>query len=294
MSERKHEVSAFYKFVALPKEGITELRERILSAASRLNVCGLMILAEEGCNGTVAAPPESLAEFRSVLRSIPEFSDLEFKNSAAHFKPFRRFKVDIRPEIVTFDGAKLQPGPGTGQRLRPSEWHAMLESEQDLVLIDTRNTYETEIGMFRGALDPKLTKFSEFTEFVKSSEIPKEKKILMYCTGGIRCEKASLEMERLGYQNVFQLDGGILKYLEEYPDGKFDGECFVFDHRVAVDSHLEPSRHFKLCPHCGNPGDRGISCVKCGNSAVICKHCAEQAHRISCSKNCAHYLLTHL
>lgn len=158
------------------------------------------------------------------------------------------------------------------------------------MLLDTRNVYETAIGKFRGAVDPKLQKFSEFSDFVTASDIPKNKKVLMYCTGGIRCEKASLEMQRLGFEDVYQLSGGILKYLEEFPDGPFEGECFVFDHRVAVDKNLRPSKQYKLCPHCGNPGDKSISCRKCGAQAIICDGCANNEYKVSCSKNCAHHL----
>ncbi len=283
-------VTTFYKFVKLPAPELGALRVSLLAHGERLGIVGLIVLAEEGCNATLAAMPEKLSEFRNILTAMPAFSDLQFKNSSAHAKPFRRFKIDIRPEIVTFDGAKLQPGPGCGKKLDPVEWHTVLETEPDVVLLDTRNAYETDLGKFQGAVDPRIQKFSDFSDFVKSSEIPKDQKVLMYCTGGIRCEKASLEMERLGYRNVFQLSGGILKYLEEYPEGKFDGECFVFDHRVAVNSKLQPSTHYKLCPHCGNPGDNHISCRKCGDLAVICKSCAAEAHRVSCSKNCAYHL----
>lgn len=285
-----YQVTTFYKFVELPADKLVGMRQELLTHGERLGVVGLIILASEGCNATIAAMPENLAEFCAILTASPAFSDLQFKNSTANKKPFRRFKIDIRPEIVTFDGAKLQPGPGPGKKLDPAEWESVLASEGDIVVVDTRNSYETELGMFEGAVDPKIRKFSDFTEFVKRSDIPKEKKVLMYCTGGIRCEKASLEMERLGYRNVFQLSGGILKYLEEFPHGKFNGECFVFDHRVALDQKLQPSKHYKLCPHCGNPGDNHISCRKCGSLAVICKACAREQHRVSCSKNCAHHL----
>lgn len=285
-----YEVSTFYKFVSLPAQELASLRESLIAAAGRLEVDGLIILAEEGCNATVAGPPEGMREFRRYVSAIAAFSDLMFKNSSAEKRPFRRFKVDIRPEIVTFDGAAVQPGPGPGQRLDPKAWQHVLDSGEEVVLLDTRNRYETELGKFRGAVDPNIEKFSEFSDFVRNSGIPKERKVLMYCTGGIRCEKASLEMERLGYRNVFQLAGGILKYLEEFPDGSFDGECFVFDHRVAVDQRLRPSQHYRLCPHCGNPADRHISCRNCSKAAIVCKHCTETEDRLSCSKNCAHHL----
>jgi UPF0176 protein len=290
MTACSFEVSTFYKFVDLGAQDLSKLKAEIFRRGEELEVHGLLLLAAEGCNATVAAQARQLKTFREFLASYPFFADLEYKNSSSNFQPFRRLKIDVRPEIVTFDGAAVQPGPGPGKKLTPSEWHKTLETESDFVLIDTRNIYETEIGAFRGAIDPRLQRFSQFSDYVRASGIPKSKKVLMYCTGGIRCEKASLEMERLGYDNVYQLSGGILKYLEEFPAGRFDGECFVFDHRVAVDNNLQPSTQYKLCPHCGNPAKESVSCRKCGKAAIVCRHCLSNEARQSCSKNCAHHL----
>jgi UPF0176 protein len=158
----------------------------------------------------------------------------------------------------------------------------------EAVILDTRNDYEVEIGKFRGARDFALKEFSDFPRAVAESGIAKDAPVLMYCTGGIRCEKAILEMNAQGYKNVHQLDGGILNYLEKFPDQGFDGECFVFDYRVAVDQKLQPTQKYKLCPHCGQPADKPISCAKCGTEAVICRHCTGQS-AVTCSKNCAHH-----
>ncbi len=140
--------------------------------------------------------------------------------------------------------------------------------------------------MFEGAIDPKLKMFSEFPSFVEKCGIPKNKKVLMYCTGGIRCEKALLEMEKQGYKNVYQLKGGILQYLKDCPNQKFKGECFVFDHRTAVGQQLEPSNRYSLCPHTGDPADLHITCSRCNKTAVVAAHC-DDIQKQSCSKDCA-------
>ena len=158
------------------------------------------------------------------------------------------------------------------------------------MLIDTRNWYEYRLGTFRGALNPGIEKFTDFPDFIQKQGIGKHQKMLIFCTGGIRCEKGILDLEQNGYQNVFQLEGGILNYLEQYPNQKFEGECFVFDRRVAVDQNLEPSKRYTLCPHCGQPADRRIECGLCDQPAQICLECeGMQVKGVTCSKNCAHH-----
>jgi UPF0176 protein len=156
------------------------------------------------------------------------------------------------------------------------------------VIVDARNDYEYAIGKFKGAIDPSIKTFSEFPEFVKKGELPKDKKVMMYCTGGIRCEKALLEMEKQGYSDVYQLEGGILAYLQQFPEGNFEGECFVFDKRVAVDQHLQPSQTYHICPHCGNPGTLEVNCLACNKQAIVCYGCAKEERHKTCSKNCAY------
>jgi UPF0176 protein len=161
--------------------------------------------------------------------------------------------------------------------------------DPEVVVLDTRNDYEVDIGKFKNARDFRTKEFQEFPESLKQSDIHPDQKVLIYCTGGIRCEKAILAMEEQGYKNVYQLDGGILNYLKEYPDGAFDGECFVFDYRVAVDSRLEPSQQYTLCPHCGQPaGGPVIQCEQCGRDEVICSSCTASGEA-TCSKNCSHH-----
>jgi len=277
-------ITAFYQF--FPVEDREKLRNAIDTKGKGLALIGLILVAKEGINGTVAGSQKSIKEFKSHLKSIHK--DILFKDSSCTDPPFRRWHVKIREEIVALGDTSVLPS-GKHNYLKPSEWNQMIEKE-DVVLLDTRNDYEVDIGTFRGAIDPQLKQFSDFPEYVRSARIPKDKKVLMFCTGGIRCEKALLEMESQGYTHVYQLDGGILKYLEEYPEKHFEGECFVFDHRAAVDQHLEDSKRYSLCPHCGDPGDQRIQCKRCENSSVICTRCAKKPFGEACGKDCANRL----
>ncbi len=286
-SPKSYQVLAFYRFVTLSRDEIDRLRQAFEGFALRHGLLGLVVLGDEGINATVAATPEVSTLFKALLHEM--VGDLEFKVSASERRPFRRFKVDVRPEVVTFkQGDVVVTGEG---KLAPEKWQEEMNSAEAPVMIDVRNSYETALGMFDGALDPGLKKFSEFSGYLEKSNLPKDQKYLLYCTGGIRCEKAVEDMRERGYNKVYQLDGGILRYLERFPDSKFNGECFVFDHRVAVDQHLQPSARYSLCPHCGNPGDLKIVCPECGKDAVVCCGCAEKPERKSCSKNCRYHLL---
>lgn len=283
-------VTAFYKFSPVAEGRIPLIREDLSTFCEARAIHGLFLLGHEGCNATMSGGPEAIEELKEWVLSQPEFVGTIFKDSECEFQPFRRFKIDLREEIVTLKRSDLYPHQGKNHHMSPEEWHKTITSGEDILLLDTRNTYETEIGMFRGAVDPRIAEFSEFPDYVKRHEIPKDKKILMYCTGGIRCEKAILFMQEEGFENVFQLDGGILNYFKEFPEGAFDGECFVFDHRVAVDSHLRPSSQYRLCPHCGNPAKSRITCARCENPSVICDECEKISHLNTCSKNCAYHV----
>jgi len=284
-----YRVTAFYRFAVLAEESLSLLKLDLTDFAKREGVLGLVLLGKEGINGTVAGPEQGIWNFKAKLRTINGFEELEFKDSESEVRPFRRFKVDIRPEIVTLKKNVASPIHKDPTHLSPEEWQAVIDSTDEFLMIDVRNEYETAIGKFEGAVDPKLQKFSDFPKFLEEQAIPKDKKVLMYCTGGIRCEKALHEMKQRGFESVFQLDGGILKYLEVFPHRSFEGECFVFDHRVSVDQQLQPSKQYKLCPHCGNPGDKIIICRECNSSAVVCVKCFCEESNRTCSKNCAHH-----
>ncbi|MCB0346232.1 MAG: hypothetical protein KDD66_14030 [Bdellovibrionales bacterium] len=287
---REFKIAALYQFGELPADKLESWAHELEQFGRSRGVIGLLLLAVEGINGTVAGPNEALDAFVSQVFTTIPLAVPEIKFSKADRAPFPRLKVRVREEIVTFRAELPAPDINDDSHLSPAEWQGLLESEENLVLLDTRNYYETELGMFEGALDPKIDSFTDLSDFLDRAAIPKEQKVLMYCTGGIRCEKAALEMKRRGYEEVFQLQGGILNYLAHYPNGKFNGECFVFDHRVAVDGDLEPSRRYHLCPHCGDPGDRIETCPNCGGISKVCAECVERDPVLAtCSKNCAYH-----
>jgi UPF0176 protein len=290
MSSPEFVVSAFYQFLNVEHAQLELAKRRLEEFCEQSGIRGLVVMGGEGINATIAGSVEGVAEFHKLLRElIPAVSYIP-KESHAPVIPFARFKIDLRPEIITTKDLSLSSQDSKGTHLTPQEWHDMISNDPDVVIVDTRNDYETEIGVFEGAVDPKIKKFSDFQGYLETAELPRDKKLLLYCTGGIRCEKAVPEVKRLGYEKVYQLEGGILRYLEEFPDGHFKGECFVFDHRVAVDSQLRPTSRYKLCPHCGNTAQDSISCSKCGKSAFVCHRCVEREDLQSCSKNCAHHL----
>lgn len=229
-------VAAFYRFVTLQERD--NLRERLKEIGKARDICGSILLAEEGVNGTIAGP--SREDVDAVLALLPIDGD-DVKWSEASVRPFYKYKVRLKKEIITMKTKLANPNDQVGQYVDAAGWNALIEQPDTLVL-DTRNTYETEIGTFQNAMDPKIAHFSEFTTFVDSlPEEAKEKPIAMFCTGGIRCEKASSYMLAKGFKNVFHLKGGILKYLEEVPQEKslWRGECFVFDKRVALTHGLD-------------------------------------------------------
>ena len=288
-------VSTFYKF---QKDSNPEATKLFLeSLAKQTNTRGLIIIGTEGFNATVVCKTEDLlTQFKQGIRSHFNVPDLFFKDSVSDVVPFRRFKVKIRKEIVTLGDTSLVPydlDNKNNHHLSPSEWNEVMKND-DPVIIDTRNWYETKIGTFKGAINPMTDKFTEFPKFLESKNIPKEKKVLIFCTGGIRCEKGILEVQKQGYKNVYQLYGGILNYLKESPNDQFEGECFVFDHRVAVDQNMQPSKQYSLCPHCGQPGKSEVVCKRCDTHEHICEDCAQlEFKKDTCSKNCAYQFELH-
>lgn len=286
-------VTTFYKFqqLANPEQVKTDLEAK----AEELRVKGLIIIGTEGFNATVSCPIHAnFEEFKQFIRDYFSQPDLFFKDSESHKAPFRRFKVKIREEIVTLGTPELVPDYKENHHLSPSEWNKVMKEETDYLLIDTRNWYETKIGTFKGAVNPGIDKFTEFPDYVEKHNIPKDKKMLIFCTGGIRCEKGILELQRQGFDNVYQLNGGIINYLQEFPNDQYEGECFVFDHRVALDQNLNPTTKYGLCPHCGQPSIVEIECKRCDTHEMICEDCAHlEWKKDTCSKNCAYQYELH-
>ncbi|MBX3040371.1 MAG: hypothetical protein KF789_06640 [Bdellovibrionaceae bacterium] len=276
-------LTSFYLFTPLRDPKTT--KAEILARWEPEGIRALVILSNEGLNGTIAAPSaESRQQFQAWMTET--FGTMEFKDSESTGKsPFRKFTIKLRPEIVTLGRPDLKP-TGPHRHLSATEWEKAIES--GAILLDTRNLYESKIGTFKGALIPPIDRFEEFPAAVDQMNIPKDQQILIFCTGGIRCEKAILAMEERGYQNVSQLDGGILKYFEDTKGDKWDGECFVFDYRVAVKKDLTPSERYTLCPLCGDPAEHPATCVQCGTEKPLCEACAAEPAPV-CSKNCRYH-----
>lgn len=278
-------ISTFYQFRALQPIQVETIKMHLEQCAEANGIRGLVLLGDEGVNSTISGPPAGVELFKREVAA--QFPQITFKDSVSSKHPFHVFKVKIKDEIVTLGKPELKPPAGENNHLSPQKWHEAMQDPETIVL-DTRNDYEVEIGKFKKAIDFNTEEFNEFPEKLKASGIPKDKKVLIYCTGGIRCEKAILEMHTQGYKNVFQLEGGILNYLKELPDQDFDGECFVFDYRVAVDQKLQPTQNYRCCPHCGQPAKETITCTQCGREETVCTRCRKE-NVTTCSKNCAHH-----
>lgn len=280
-----YRMTQWYIFKSLKKAELLKIQNELRELARRHDIIGLILLAEEGCNGTVAGSKQAIDAAKKYLTATFQISN--FQNWESDIRPFRRFKVDIRQEIVALKKPNVRP-KGSSDHLPPKQFHEYLQRE-DVTVLDTRNWYETNIGTFKNSLIPNIKSFQDFPEFVQKSNIPKDKKVVMFCTSGIRCEKAAEEMRSQGYEDVSQLDGGITNYLKEYPQGKWEGECFMFDHRVAIDSGLRPSKRYGLCRMCGNPGDIQTACSNCSEKHCACAACLEK-QKPYCSRQCKHIL----
>lgn len=270
--------TAMYHFVSLPN--FETLREPLLLFCVSRDIKGTFLLAHEGINGTVAGSEKSILELLNYLKTDPlfkgSFKNLSHKESWSDKRPFYRMKVKIKKEIVTLGIPGVSPTKMVGTYVKPKDWNSII-SDPEVILIDTRNDYEYSIGSFKNAINPKTTTFREFPEYVKMHFDPKKhKKVAMFCTGGIRCEKASSYMMSQGFDEVYHLEGGILKYLEEVKpeESLWQGECFVFDQRVAITHGLEVG-DYDQCYACRYPlsvddmeSDNytpGISCPHCYN-----------------------------
>lgn len=245
-------VCAFYKFVEIAD--CPDLQETLARACESGGIKGTILLAREGINATISAEPGSMADFLSALRADARFADLEVKTATTSAHPFQRMKVKTKAEIIAFDRENAGPLGETGINVDARDWNALI-ADPDVVLVDTRNAYEVAIGSFQGAVDPKTEAFSDFRDYVRENLDPeRDKKVAMFCTGGIRCEKASAHLKSLGFETVYQLKGGILKYLDVVApeESTWKGECFVFDERVSVAHGNVPGSH-TLCSQCGFP-----------------------------------------
>ena len=269
-------VAALYQFTPLPE--FKALQAPIQKLCDAKGARGTLLLADEGINGTIAGPDAGIAAVIAGLRAIPAFAGLEHKESRSRDMPFHRLKVRLKKEIVTMGVDGIDPLQSVGTYVDPQDWNALI-SDPETIVIDTRNDYETAMGQFKGAVDPKTGSFREFPDWVhKHPKLSDKPKTAMYCTGGIRCEKAenTAFMKAEGFKDVFHLRGGILKYLEQVPeeDSLWDGSCFVFDERVSVDHGLKQSEH-RLCRACRYPLTAEEIASPLFEDGVSCPYCHE-------------------
>ena len=264
-------VATFYKFVPLPD--YEAMREPLAAFCRAHGAKGSILLASEGINATIAAPREGIDAIIGRLRSDERLTDMLVKESSAEFQPFLRMKVRLKKEIVTLR-QDVDPTNLVGNYVQPAEWNDLI-SDPEVFLIDTRNDFEVQVGSFEGAVNPNTTSFSQFADYVRDNLDPeRHKKIAMFCTGGIRCEKATSYLLKNGFDDVYHLEGGILNYLEKVPESetKWHGECFVFDNRVTLDHNLEPGSYI-LCHSCWQPLTSADIDSPLYDPGVACPHC---------------------
>lgn len=267
-------VAALYRFVALPD--FEAMRAAILDVCNGAGLRGTLLLAGEGINGTVAGSREGIDVLLAYLRSDPRLADLEHKESRADAQPFLRMKVKLKREIVTMGVPSVDPNRAVGSYVAPRDWNDLVD-DPEVTLVDTRNAYECAIGTFRGAIDPDIETFRDFPAWVAQNLDPaRDRKVAMFCTGGIRCEKATSYLLEQGFEEVYHLRGGILKYLEEVADqdSAWEGECFVFDERVAVNHALEKGS-YEQCFACRHPISAQDMATPAYVPGVSCPHCID-------------------
>ena len=273
-------VATFYQFANLPD--CINWQRKLRTHCKKFNVLGTIILAEEGINGTVSSSAEGIKEILAFIRKEERFSQMPYRISTTPRKTFYRIRVVVRKEIVTLGDASINPNDMVGTYVEPKNWNKIIQ-DPDTVVIDTRNDYEVELGTFEGATNPNTETFCQWDEYVKENlQSQKDKKVAMFCTGGIRCEKASSHLLQNGFTEVYHLKGGILNYLEnvEPEDSLWKGECFVFDHRVSVVHGLKDGDS-KICFGCRWPLKVEDMESEKYESGICCPHCADSLDPVS-------------
>ena len=274
----KYIISTFYKFLVL--ENYKELKIKFDKSLSKTNIKGTILLANEGVNGTIAGSESDLKKFFLYIDKFSQFKDITPKFSSSNKNPFLRMKVRLKKEIVTIGIPEVSPSNLVGKYLNVEEWNEFL-NESDSMIIDTRNDYEVSIGTFKNSINPKIKSFRNFPNWVQKNlidkKVSKKSKIGMFCTGGIRCEKSTSYLKQLGFENVFHLDGGILKYLENVKsdENEWKGECFVFDYRVSLNDSLEKGE-YDMCFACRMPLSKENKKNKHYLKGQSCEYCYDQ------------------
>ena len=281
-----YQVILYYKFAAI--EDLKTFWQEHRRHCLFLNLKGRVYIAKEGINGTVAGLTDDIASYKKYLCSFPGFEDTEFKDDTIDTMPFVKLIVKQRPEIVSLKTSiPIDPTREKGRHLSSEEWKATLDTGGDYQILDVRNNYESAIGHFEGAILPDVENFYNFPQWLDQAPLDKNKKVLMYCTGGIRCEKFSLLMEKKGFKNVYQLHGGIINYAKEVGDAHYRGKCFVFDDRLAVSIEENQKEPLSRCAITGTPCDQYLNCANSDcNNLFVCSEEGAKVFEGCCSEEC--------
>lgn len=276
-------ITLFYKFAEIDDpEGFAAGQREF---CARTGLLGKILIAKEGINGSLSGSEEQILSYQEFLRAIPEFSDIVFKDEQGTFHPFKKLIVRVKKEILRME-QDLDMSE-RGKYISPEELLELYERGEEFIILDTRNNYESEVGSFRNAITPDIDTFREFPKALEALKDKKDKKIVTYCTGGIRCEKATSYMLQEGFTNVYQLKDGIINFCQKHPDTVWEGKCFVFDQRLISD--IEPGGDcISRCTHCGGSSDRYCNCKNppCDDLVILCASCSEELAGC-CSEDCA-------
>ncbi|MCK6614330.1 MAG: rhodanese-related sulfurtransferase [Ignavibacteriales bacterium] len=278
-------IISFYKFARL--DNPESFLEDHLQYCHYHGLKGKVYVSHEGINGNITGRVSAVENYKAYLKHFPQFHDIWFKESECRDYAFKKMHVRLKKELIHMGVDDINPAEG-GKRLKPSELVAMYDRGEDFIIVDTRNTYEARIGHFKNAIIPEMENFREWPRVVEELEQYKDKAIVTYCTGGIRCEKATAYMVQKGFKNVYQIDGGILNFIQQYPDTYWQGGMFVFDDRKVVEPNSkEELKYTAVCHHCGTPTAYYINChnLACDKIFVVCKSCRDEHHHC-CSPEC--------
>ncbi|MEQ1500304.1 MAG: rhodanese-related sulfurtransferase [Parcubacteria group bacterium] len=285
---QEHTILLFYKYV--PIEDPEQLRKDQLSLCTKLGLKGRIIVAKEGINATVEGTTENTEVYLKNYLADPRFSDTHIKKSAGTGSSFPKLKIKVRPEIVSLHLEEdIDPNQITGVHLKPEELKKWYEEGKDFVVVDFRNDYEFKVGRFKNSIMPKLQNFRDVPKALGEIEHFKDKPVLTVCTGGVRCEKASGLLKREGFKDVYQLDGGMVTYMEKFPGQEFEGSLYVFDNRITMT--FDPADKHKVigvCEKCEVSSERYVNCKnpKCNKHFICCEECSEEDGRSFCSNPC--------
>lgn len=291
MSQSDYQIILFYKYVFIQDPVLLMQQQKALQ--ERLNLKGRTLIAKEGINATIEGKTENIEEYLNVFLSDPRFKDTHIKRSAGNGIAFPKTMVKVRPEIVSLGlgACDIDPNKVTGKRLKAEELHEWLNSKKDFYIVDMRNAYEHNAGHFKNSILPPMENFRDLPKFIKSLEHLKNKTVLTVCTGGVRCEKASGYLIENGFLDVWQLDGGIVSYMEKYPNENFLGKLYVFDNRMLMGFYTDDPRHEIVgrCVVCQKPQERFTNCrhTWCHRQLIACEACEQQKGQdFICAQGC--------